>query len=196
MVLLMKESQITYLKTNIFMKILFLEEKQSDIKLYESILEDAFVDFEFRVAKTEKDFIKFVNNFHPDIILSSFSLTHFSVNEALIYLHEQELIIPFVLISGKLSEEMARNYIQKGVDDYIPESSLLHLPVVLQNVIKKKTATRKKIEAERLRKLSEDKLQTIFNNDPECIFEVGVHGELIEMNPAAYMLTESRATVN
>jgi PAS domain S-box-containing protein len=178
------------------MKILFLEEKQSDIKLYESILEDAFVDFEFRVAKTEKDFIKFVNNFHPDIILSGFSLTHFSVNEALTYLHEQEMIIPFVLISGKLSEELARTYIQKGVDDYIPKSNFLHLPVVLQNMIEKKTAVRKKIEADRLRKVSEDRLQTIFNNDPECIFEVGVRGELIEMNPAAFMLTESRASIN
>jgi PAS domain S-box-containing protein len=172
------------------MKILFLEEKQSEIKLYESILEDAMIAFEGKSAKTENEFIKHINHFNPDVILSGYSLSKYSVNEALKYLDDQSLLIPFVFITGSISEEMARSYLQKGVDDYVPKSNLLHLPVTLKNVMAKKTAERGMQQADELRKISEDKLRAIFENNPECIFEVGFDGGIIELNPAAIDLMD------
>ena len=172
------------------MKILFLEEKQSEIKLYEGILEDAMVTFESRVAKTENEFIKQVNHFHPDLILSGYTLSKYSINEALKYLKEQSFLIPFIFITGSISEEIARAYIEKGVDDYVPKSNLFHLPVVIKNVMRKKAAEKTSHEAELSRKISEGKLQIIFDNNPDCMFEIGFRGELLKMNPAAKNLTE------
>ncbi|HKR07083.1 MAG TPA: PAS domain S-box protein [Bacteroidia bacterium] len=177
------------------MKILFLEEKQSEIKLYEGILEDALIEFEGRAAKTENEFIRHVNHFHPDIIISGYSLSKYSVNEALKYLEDQSLLIPFVFITGSISEQMARSYIQKGVDDYVPKSNLFHLPVVIQNAIAKKAAEKSSYESDLLRQISEGKLQVIFDNNPDCMFEIGFHGELIKMNPAAIRLIEIESPV-
>ena len=39
------------------LKVLILEENQSEIKLFESILKDSNIDFESKSAKTESDWI-------------------------------------------------------------------------------------------------------------------------------------------
>ncbi|MEO5571625.1 MAG: PAS domain S-box protein [Bacteroidia bacterium] len=178
------------------MKILFLEEKQAEIKLLESVMEDAFMSFESRSATNEKEFIKQVSHFVPDLILSGNTLTKYSAKDALTYLTEQRLLIPFIfIVKDKKNRELIRSFMDGGADDYVSKSDLLRLPVVIKNVLLKKNAEIKKSQAERIKKTNENKLHTIFDNEPECIFQIGLKGELIEMNPAALELTESSSKI-
>lgn len=178
------------MSTNEPLRVLILEENQSEIKLFESILNDSKVDFESKSAKTESDFIKFVNRFKPDVILAGTNLTKYSVHEALSFLKEQGQLIPFILITGTIPEELAKDYLKYGVDEYLTKYNLLSLPAVITKSIGIKKTIREKQESEVLNKENEAKLQTFFNNNPESIFEIGFNHEFININNAAKELLE------
>lgn len=172
------------------MRVLILEENLSEVKLIESILKDSGSEFESKQAKTESEFIKFINRFKPDIIISGTSLSKFSVNEALKYLHEQELLIPVVLVTGNLTEEQARDYLKKGVDDYLTKFNLLLLPAVIIKAIELKQIQREKKSAEKQVKDNEARLRSFYTNNPEAILEVGFGCEILNMNQSAIELLE------
>lgn len=172
------------------LRVLILEENQSEIKLFESILKDSNVDFESKSAKTESDFIKHINRFKPDIIIAGTNLTKYSVHEALTFLKEQEHLIPFVLITGSIPEELAKEYLKYGVDEYLTKYNLLSLPAVITKSIGFKKTIKEKQESEVLNKENEAKLQTFFNNNPESIFEIGFNHEFININNAAKELLD------
>ncbi len=176
------------------LRILILEENQSEIKLFESILKDSEFQFESKNAKTENEFIKYVNRFKPDIILSGTNLTKYSVHEALSFLKEQSLLIPFILITSAISEDLAKDYLKHGVDEYLTKYNLLTLPAVITKTIGIKTTIRQKFETDELNKENEAKLQTFFDNNPESIFELGFHGEIINLNKSAKDLLDISET--
>ncbi|MBK7430051.1 MAG: PAS domain S-box protein [Bacteroidetes bacterium] len=167
------------------LKILILEENQSEIKLIESILMDSEIQFESKNAKTENDFFKYVNRFRPDIILAGTNLTKYSVHEALSFLKEQSLLIPFILITGAIPEELAKDYLKNGVDEYLTKFNLLTLPSVITKAIGIKATIKQKIVTDELNKENEAKLQTFFDNNPESIFELSFNCEIINLNKSA-----------
>ena len=167
------------------LKILILEENQSEIKLIESILMDSEIQFESKNAKTENDFIKYVNRFRPDIILAGTNLTQYSAHEALSSLKERSLLIPFILITGAIPEELAKDYLKNGVDEYLTKFNLLTLPSVITKAIGIKATIKQKIVTDELNKENEAKLQTFFDNNPESIFELSFNCEIINLNKSA-----------
>ncbi len=170
------------------LKILILEENQSESKLFESILNDSNVNFETKNAKTENDFIKHVNRFKPDVILAGTNLTKYSVHEALSFLKEQSLLIPFILITSSIPDELAKEYLKNGVDEYLTKYNLLSLPAVIIKTIGIKATIREKIEVDELNKENEAKLLTFFENNPEGIFEIGFNCEILNLNTSAKSL--------
>src|SRR3546814_10075571 len=54
-----------------------------------------------------------------DVILCDYTMPGFSGVEALALLHKRKLDIPFIFVSGTLSEEMAVAAMRAGAHDYI-----------------------------------------------------------------------------
>lgn len=170
------------------LRLLFLEENQSEIKIVESILNDSKIAFEAKTARTENDFIKHVNRFQPDIIIAGSELSKFSVHQAVDYLKERQFLIPIILIVGNISDEMAKEYLKYGVDDYLTKYNLLSLPGVMIKAIEAKKTLREKLATEELFKSNEAKLQTFYDNNPEAIFELGFSCEFLNLNKSAIEL--------
>src|SRR5258706_6655045 len=105
------------------LKILMLEDSPEDIFLIERELRLGGVVFTYVVVNTKEDFEHSLYEMTPDVILADHSLPEFNSIEALKiyqqYQSETKLIIPFILITGSVSEEFAAKCIKSGVDDYI-----------------------------------------------------------------------------
>lgn len=177
------------------LKILIVEEQQSDIKLIESILKDSEIDFIARYAKTENEFIKYINRFQPEIIISGQNFSKFSVHEALDYIQSEKLMIPFILLVNKISDEILQDYFKKGVDDCITRFNLLQLPSMIQKAIEGKQLRVSKTKTEDLLKVNEARLKRFFENNPESIFELGFSCEILEMNPIAEEILNYRSKI-
>jgi signal transduction histidine kinase len=125
-------------------KILHLEDNPSDAGLIEHALKRSGLDFIVKIVETKEGFINGLKNFAPDIILSDHSLPQFDSMEALSIYNQSGLEIPFILITGSVSEEFAIRSIKEGADDYIIKNNLMRLPAAIQQALKTR-----QIEAEK-----------------------------------------------
>jgi signal transduction histidine kinase len=142
-------------------RILILEDVATDAKLIERELRKANVAFTSQRVETKEGFSKALVEFEPDIILSDYRLPQFSGLEALQLLKEKEIPVPFILITGTLTEEIAVLCLKEGVTDYILKSNLTRLPSAVESALKRGETEKEKAEAlEALRQSQEQLLQS------------------------------------
>ncbi len=126
------------------LRILLLEDDPGDVEILQWQLKKSALSFSLHVADSRKNFIAGLNEHQPHIILSDHSLPSFNSLEALRIVREKVLDIPFILVTGSISEEFAVQCMREGADDYILKSSLTRLPAAIENSLSKREMTREK----------------------------------------------------
>src|SRR5882672_8886594 len=119
-------------------RILFLEDNPDDVELMQHELNEAKFQFTSQRADTKVEFLRQVFEFKPDVILADYSLATFNGMQAFHMLRMEKLIIPFILVTGVLSEQLALECMKEGVDDFILKSSFRRLPASIMNAVRKK----------------------------------------------------------
>ncbi len=120
------------------LKILFLEDNDDDVALIERTLRRSNFVFNSSHASNKDEFVSSLSSFGPDIILSDHSMPEFDSLSALKIVKEQCPQIPFILVTGSVSEEFAVKCIKGGAEDYVLKNNLLKLPSVIENALGKK----------------------------------------------------------
>ena len=130
--------------------ILIIEDVPADAQAIEAQLHEAGIRFRSRRLETREAFAEELERRRPDIVLSDFTLPAFDALEALRMLRARRPDVPFILITGNRSEEVAVDCIHEGADDYILKASLKRLPTSLKNAIRRKAAEAASRELPRL----------------------------------------------
>lgn len=119
------------------LKILQLEDIPTDAELINRILERSALLYIRLLVDNKADYIKALNEFQPDIVLSDHSLPSFNSVEALSLLKQSDLNIPFILITSTISEEFAVEIMKAGATDYILKDRTQRLPNAIANALEK-----------------------------------------------------------
>ncbi|HYE74080.1 MAG TPA: hybrid sensor histidine kinase/response regulator, partial [Blastocatellia bacterium] len=139
------------------LKILMLEDVPEDIGLIEHVLKKEGIQFESHYADTKEEYVRALEEFAPDVILSDHALPQFNSVEALSICRKNSLNIPFILVTGTVSEEFAVSCLKQGADDYVLKSNLVRLPSAIVNALKQRNVELKRKKAElTLRKQNEE----------------------------------------
>jgi signal transduction histidine kinase len=139
------------------LKILMLEDLQDDVGLIERTLNKQGIHFVSKRVDTRDEFVDALSAFDPDVILSDHALPQFNSLEALTLCRKQNLDVPFILVTGTVSEEFAVSCLKQGADDYVLKSNLVRLPSAIQNALKQRHHEHKRKKAEKaLRKQNEE----------------------------------------
>lgn len=142
------------------LKILLLEDVADDAGLVDHALRKERLSFVSKRVDTREDFIEALNGFIPDVVLSDHGLPQFNSIEALQLCREQGLTVPFILVTGTVSEEFAVNCLKQGADDYVLKSNLSRLPsAIVSSLSKREAEEKKKIAEEELRKQNEELIE-------------------------------------
>jgi signal transduction histidine kinase len=120
------------------LKILVLEDVQDDVGLIERELRKGGLLFETNRVDSRPEFIEALRQYKADVILSDHSLPQFNSFEALKLCRRTGITIPFILVTGSVSEEFAVTCLKEGADDYVLKSNLIRLPNAIVNSIKQK----------------------------------------------------------
>ncbi|MDO9372110.1 MAG: PAS domain S-box protein, partial [Gammaproteobacteria bacterium] len=106
-----------------------------------------------------------------DIILSDYSMPHFSATAALELLQQSGRDIPFVIVSGSIGEEAAVNAMRAGASDYIMKNDLVRLSAVVERELREAGERRKHKQAEeqlvRLGRILDQSPAEIYLIEPE-----------------------------
>jgi two-component system sensor histidine kinase UhpB len=129
-----------------------LEDDPIDADIIQWALKDKFPCV-FNVAVNKEAYVVALNEFHPDLVLADNALPRFNAPEALEMVLERSLDIPFILVTGTVSEEFAANIIRQGADDYILKDRLARLPAAITAALQKKKSAAAIKHSEEVRRL-------------------------------------------
>ena len=110
------------------LRVLIVEDSEDDAELLVLELERGGYQIIHQRVDTKAAMENSLNNPKPwDIVLADYSMPHFSAIAALDILREQELDLPFIIISGKIGEETAVKAMKAGAHDYLIKGKLARL---------------------------------------------------------------------
>jgi PAS domain S-box-containing protein len=156
------------------MNLLMLEDSPDDAALIQTTLKRSGHKFNVKVVSERDEFIDALDSFHPEFILSDHRLPTFSSVKALEIARQKLPYVPFILITGAVSDEFASSIIKDGADDYLLKSNLNRLPTAIQQAIEKK-------QTEKAQAL----LVSIVTSSDSAIYSRTLDGIITSWNPGA-----------
>src|SRR2546422_5450247 len=133
------------------LRILLAEDSESDAELIQRELKRGGLDFQSRRVQTEADFRRELDEFQPHLVISDFSMPQFSGHKALAIARESRADIPFIFISGTISENVAVDMMKAGADDYVMKNNLARLMPALKRELREAEVRRgRRLAGERL----------------------------------------------
>ncbi|MBA3761086.1 MAG: response regulator, partial [Gemmatimonadales bacterium] len=106
-------------QTLLGLRILLLEDDLRDAELIAHALQDAIPGSTVRQVDTRTEFIRTMDEFVPDVILSDHAVADFNVLDAFRLAQTRSPGSPFILVSG-LFEQRASECLQSGAADFVP----------------------------------------------------------------------------
>lgn len=129
------------------LSVLFLEDSAFDVKVSVRQLEKAGFVLDLDVVSTEEQFLSAMRSGkNYDVILSDYNIPGWSGIDALDALQKAGRDIPFILITGTLSEETAVACIKRGISDYILKDRQARLPVAILRSLRDKAARETEVQ--------------------------------------------------
>jgi two-component system, cell cycle sensor histidine kinase and response regulator CckA len=132
------------------LNILHLEDDPDDAELVESTLVREGIPCDITRVKTREDFVSALERGRIDLILSDFALLAFDGLSAAELVRTKWPIIPLILVSGSLSEELAADSFKSGATDCVSKRDLSRLAPAVRRSVREieERAERRRLEAQ------------------------------------------------
>lgn len=166
-------------------KVLHLEDLASDAEFVARVLKKSGQKFEVKVVDTRCEYEAALKNFVPEVILSDHSLPSFNSLEAMDVLQDSGLKIPFILVTGTVSDEFASEAMKKGAADYILKDRLQRLPSAIMSALDIHRMEKERRQQEQRVKETEKQYFDLIQHLPAAIYTCDVQGRVLIYNNAA-----------
>jgi len=141
------------------LRVLLAEDVAPDAELEVRELKRAGLRVSHRIVDSEKDFIRALREFAPDVILSDFSMPQFDGMEALRLAKELAPDTPFIFVSGTLGEEYAIRALKNGATDFVVKSNLARLSAAVERALAEAKLLRERRQTETELEIARERLQ-------------------------------------
>ncbi len=126
------------------LNLLLLEDSTDDAELVIQMLKRSGIDCDIKVVCYEAEYTSELENYAYDLILADNALPQFDATHAIDIMHALNLDIPFILVTGSMSEEFAVEIMKNGAWDYILKDRLGRLPNAVISAYSKSELLREK----------------------------------------------------
>jgi PAS domain S-box-containing protein len=167
------------------LKILLLEDSFQEAELIQRLLLKRKMKCEFHLAMDKENFLQALDKFSPDVILSDNSLPQFDATEALKITRERSLHLPFILVTGTVSEEFAANIIKQGADDYILKDRMIRLPTAIDAALRNRESEKEKLTALQNLMRSEEKYRQLVERVSDGFIALDTKWNIVYANKIA-----------
>src|SRR5690606_18587962 len=130
------------------LRVLIIDDSEDDTLLLVAELRRGGYDVVYEQVYTEADLRNALENGTWDVILSDHSMPQFSGLVALKIVKEQELDIPFIIVSGTMSEDAAVDSMKLGASDYFSKNKVARLIPAVERELRDVEHRRERLRAE------------------------------------------------
>ena len=141
------------------LRVLIVEDSENDALLLLRGLSRGGFEPEFKRVETPEAMAAALSAQPWDIIVSDYSMPHFSGLAALWVLKQSGLDLPFILVSGTIGEDVAVEAMKAGAHDYVMKGNLQRLGTAIERELRE-------AEVRKERKQTEERLKYLAQYDP------------------------------
>lgn len=144
------------------LKILVVEDNEDDYLLLQRQLTRAGIIADCLRVETEMQVQEAFSQGVWQLVLSDYSLPHFSGKDALVVVRKLDPDIPFIVISGQIGEEAAVAMMKAGANDYLMKGEVARLGPAIERELRDSDVRRQRREAqEKVRAYGERMVETL-----------------------------------
>lgn len=170
--------------------LLIVEDSEEDALLLLHELKRGGIDPVYERADTAEKYQQILQSGQWDIVIADYRLPGFSALAALEILNASGLDLPFIIISGKIGEDLAVAAMKAGANDYVMKNNLSRLVPAIQRELRDAQERRGRREAQEALKNQFRQISTIFDSLNALVYvaDMETH-ELLFMNKFGTMLS-------
>lgn len=152
-------------------RILLLEDNNDDQKLLELELRINKIKYIIHRVEEEEPFRKELENFNPDVVISDYNMPLFDGMRALQISKEYNQLLPFIIITGSMNEEVAVSCMKAGADDYVIKEYIGKVVPSMLNVLQKKEIMAEKLKAEQEILKWKERYEIVTGNSGQVVYD-------------------------
>jgi PAS domain S-box-containing protein len=165
-------------------KILYAEDTEEDADLVLAVLKREGYDHDCKVTDSLAEVERLLKAEKFDVMLSDFNLKTFTAMDVLKKRNALAPEIPFIVVTGTLTDEVAVDLLKEGATDYIIKDRISRVCPAIGRVLKDKEEKHKLAAAQAEIKENEARYRELFESSSDLIFLVGLDGTITLSNPA------------
>jgi two-component system cell cycle sensor histidine kinase/response regulator CckA len=170
------------------LRVLVLEDREADAELMLHELRRAGFEVSGQRVDTREAYRAALERV-PDVILADYRLPGLNAMQALAYLKERGLDIPFIVVSGTLGDELAAECVKSGATDYVLKDRMARLGQAVGQALEARKLREEKRHADDVLRDSEDRYRLVTENIADGVLLFDLEGHLVLANRSAELIT-------
>ncbi|MDO8586346.1 MAG: SpoIIE family protein phosphatase [Armatimonadota bacterium] len=167
------------------LRVLIVEDSEDDALIVALELRHGGYDPAFERVETRDGLESALDRQEWDIVLADYRLPGFSGLDALKVVRDRDPEIPFIIVSGQITEETAVEAMKGGAQDYVLKDNLARLSPAVDRELREMQTRREREAMERQLRHSQELFAKAFRSGPQIMaITVLDTGECIEVNEA------------
>jgi PAS domain S-box-containing protein len=170
------------------LRVLIVEDSEEDALLILRELKHGGYEPEYERVETSETMKKALAGSHWDVVISDYLLPHFGAPEALALLHGSGNDVPFIVVSGKVREDVAVEMMKSGAHDYVMKDNLARLCATVERGLEEAQARRERKRSEEALKKSEARHRAVVDAALDAIVTMSADGLIRSFNHSAELI--------
>lgn len=171
-------------------RVLVVDDQQSDAVALAFQLGRSLDGLQTRWAEGGERMFEEIEAWQPHIVLTDVHMPRFDIFDALARLRQRWPLLPVVVLSGIVGDEMAARLIKAGANDFVTKPGTSRLPAVVERELRESRSHAEKAElALRLRR-QQSLFERVLEHLPVGVWLVDEKGAIHHGNPAGRAIWE------